>query len=139
MRIALNVLRVIIFIPICLLAMSIVNWGLGHLMTWFVGLSKLWFIIVVFFFGGTIWGLFKLLASLLVMLAAYVSPHKWIGLATIGVLAIINGVLLGIEIWTLPIRYSGWNIFCCVMATLLVLELTLALVVGAASAIEEYE
>ena len=41
-----KILRFLIFFPICFIAMAIVNWGLGHLLIWFLGLSKFWFFIV---------------------------------------------------------------------------------------------
>lgn len=133
-----KILRFLIFFPICFIAMAIVNWGLGHLLFWFMGLSKFWFIIVILFLGGTIWGLFKMLTSLLVMLAAYISPIKWLGTLTISVLALINGGILGYNLWTLKGDYSGWETFGAVIATLLVLELTFALIYGASAASEEH-
>ncbi len=133
-----KILRFLIFFPICFIAMAIVNWGLGHLLIWFIGLSKFWFIVVILFLGGTIWGLFKMLASLLVMLAAYISPIKWLGTLTISILALINGGILGYNLWTLKEDYSGWETFGAVIATLLVLELTFALIYGAAAASEEH-
>ena len=133
-----KILRFLIFFPICFIAMAIVNWGLGHLLIWFMGLSKFWFFIVIFFLGGAIWGLFKMLASLLVMLAAYISPIKWLSMATISILALINGGYLGYVVWTLKDDYSGWETFGAVIATLLVLELTFALIHGAILASEEH-
>gem|GEM_PF-3561289 len=118
--------------------MAIVNWSLGHLLIWFIGLSKFWFIVVFIFLGGTIWGLFKMLASLLVMLAAYISPIKWLGTLTISILALINGGILGYNLWNLKEDYSSWEIFGAVVATILVLELTFALINGAAAASEEH-
>jgi len=133
-----KILRFLIFFPICFIAMAIVNWGLGHLLIWFLGLSKFWFFVVFIFFGGSIWGLFKMLASLLVMLAAYISPIKWLGTVTISILALINGGNLGYNLWTLKEDYSGWETFGAVIATLLVLELTFALIIGATAASEEH-
>ena len=133
-----KILRFLIFFPICFIAMAIVNWGLGHLLIWFLGLSKFWFFIVIFFLGATIWGLFKMLASLLVMLAAYISPIKWLGTITISILALINGGILGYNLWTMKADYSGWEIFGALIATGLVAELTFALIHGSAVASEEH-
>jgi hypothetical protein len=129
-----KILRFLIFFPICFIAMAIVNWSLGHLLIWYLGLGKFWLIVVIVFLGGTIWVLFKMLASLLVMLAAYISPIKWLGTLTISILALINGGILGYNLWTLKEDYSGWETFGAVVATLLVLELTIALIFGAAAA-----
>ena len=131
-------LRILVFFPICFLAMILVNWGLGLLLIWFLGLSKFWFFILFFFLGGTIWGLFKMLAFLLIMLASYISPIKWLGKLTISILALINGGILGYNLWTLKDEYSGWETFGAFIATLLVLELTYALILGAIAASEEH-
>jgi hypothetical protein len=133
-----KILRFLIFFPICFIAMGIVNLGLELLLVWFMGLSKFWFIVVVIFLGGTIWGLFKLLASLLVMLAAFISPIKWLSMATISILALINGGYLGYVVWTLKDDYSGWEIFGAIIATLLVIELTFALIQGSTASSDKY-
>ena len=133
-----KILRFLIFFPICFIAMAIVNWGLGHLFLWFLNLNGFWFFVVIFFLGGTIWGFFKLLASLLVMLAAFISPIKWLSLATISILAIINGGYLGYKVWTAKDDYSGGEIFGAIIATILVLELTFALIQGSMIASEEH-
>lgn len=133
-----KILRFLIFFPICFIAMAIVNLGLLQLLIWFIDLSKFWFIVVIFFLGGIIWGLFKFLASLLVQLAAYISPIKWLGTLTLSILALINGGNLVYSLWTLKEDYSGWETFGAVCATLLVLELTFALIFGAVAASDEY-
>ncbi len=133
-----KILRFLIFFPICFVAMAIINWGLGYLLIWFLGLSKIWFFIVFFFLGGAIWALFKMLASLLVLLAAFISPIKWLGTTVISILALINGGNLGYNIWTMKADYSGWEIFGALIATALVVELTFALIQGSTVASEEY-
>jgi hypothetical protein len=126
-----KILRFLIFFPICFIAMAIVNWVFGHLLIWFFGLSNFWFFVVVIFFSGMIWGLFKMLAYLLVMLSLYISPIKWLGTLTISILALINGGFLVYKIWTFKYDFSGWEFFDAIIVTLLVLELTLALISGA--------
>ena len=133
-----KILRFLVFFPICFITMAIVNWGLGHLLLWFMGLSFFWFFVIFIFLGGTIWSLFKMLAGLLVMSASYLSPIRWLGTWTISILALTNGAFLGYKLWTLNDVYSGWQTFGAVIATLLVIELTYALIVGAAIASEEH-
>ena len=132
-----KILRFLIFFPICFLAIAIVNWGLGHLLTWIFSLNKFWFFVVLFLLGGSIWGMFKTMASLLVMLASYISPIKWLGTLSISILALVNGCILGYNLWTLKVDYSGWEIFTAIIATFLILELTFALIYGASVASEE--
>ena len=132
-----KILRFLIFFPICFIAMAIINWGLGHLLFLFLGLSKFWFFVVIVFLGGTIWGLFKLIASLLIMLASFISPIKWLSIVTISILSLLNGGQLVYFLWTLQINYSGWDIFVAIIGTLLVIELTFALIHGSIAASEE--
>lgn len=125
-----KILRFLLFFPICLVAMGLVNWGLATLLVWFMGLSGFWLFVVIFILGGTIWGLFKMLSGLLLMLASFISPVKWMGSITISVLTIANGIYLGYKTWTLKDDYSGWEIFGAIIFTLLILELTFALIQG---------
>lgn len=100
-------------------------------------LSKFWLIILIIFLGGAIWYLFKLVASLLVMLASYISPIKWFGTLTISILALINGGFLGYDLWTLKDDYLVWEIFGALIAKLFVFELTFALIYGSLAASRE--
>jgi hypothetical protein len=128
-----KILRFLIFFPICFIAFAIVNWGFSHLLLWFLGLSKVWFIVVMIFLAGTIWGLFATLSSLLAMLLALILPIKWLGSVSISILSLINGGVLCYNLWTIKEDYSGWEIFGGVVATILVLELTISLIGGAMS------
>jgi hypothetical protein len=133
-----KILRFLIFFPICFIAMAIINWGLGHLLILFLGLSKFGLFVVVVFLGGTIWGLFKLIASLLIMLASFISPLKWLSIVTISILSLLNGGQLVFFLWTLQINYSGWDIFLAIIGTTLVIELTFALIHGSIVASEKF-
>lgn len=134
-----KILRFLIFFPICFIAMAIVYWGLGNMLIWLVflfGLSKFWFFVVIIILGGVIWGLFKVLAFFLVMLAAFISPIKWLGILTISILTFVNSGFLVYNIWT---DYSGFGTFGAVIATLLVIEITFVLIFGTkAASLEHY-
>ncbi len=130
-------LRFVVLIPLCMLILGIVNWGLMWLFVWFIGLSKFWMIVVFIFFAGSIWNLFKLVATLLSMLTSYVSPNKSFGIITITVLSVLNSILIGYRVWTLKDDYSGWEIAGAVFFTILLVELTFALFYGASAAAED--
>jgi len=72
-----------------------------------------------------------MLASSLVMLTTYISPVKWLGAIVISVLAIINGVLLILEIYEIFDSNSGMLAFFAFVAGILVFQLTFALIMGA--------
>ncbi len=132
-----KILRFLIFLPICFLVIAIINWGLGHLFLWVFDLSTFWFIVIVIILGGTIWKLFKWFAAVLTLLAAYISPIKWLSTVAITLLALANGVFLVINIWSGDFTYTGWIIFVAIILSLLVVELTFSLISGAVAIHED--
>lgn len=131
-----NLLRYLVFFPICLLALGIINWAFGNLIFWFLNLSTFWLIIVVLFFGGIIWGIFQALSALFVALTSAICPNKNVSFWTITILSVLSGIGMIYNSWTLADDYSGKMIFAAIVYTGLVFELTWALVVGAIGALE---
>jgi len=132
-----KLIRYILFIPICFLALGLVYWGFGHLLSWFIGLSTFWLIVILIFFGGAIWGLFKGLSGMLMSLTSMISPNRAFSFWTVLTLSIVNGIWTIYNSWTMDINYSGKVIFGSIIFTILVLELTFALIYGSATAMEE--
>ena len=132
-----KLIRYIFFIPICFLALGLVYWGFGFLMNWFINLSTFWMMVILMFFSGAIWGIFKGLSALLMNLASQVSPNKNFSFLTILVLSGLNGIWAIYNSWTMPISYSGKVIFAAIVMTILILELTFALIYGAVSSLED--
>lgn len=132
-----NLIRYILFIPICFLVLGIVYWGFGHLLMWFIDLSTFWLIVILLFFGSTIWGIFKGLAAMLVSFASMLVPNKMFSFWTVLLLSIINGIWFIYDSWTMEINYTGKVIFATIVFSILVLELTLALIYGSAATTEE--
>jgi len=132
-----KVIRYILFIPICFLALSIVYWAFGLLLNWFINLSKFWTIIFLIFFSGAIWGWFMLISGLLMNLASKISPNKNFSFWSILILSIINGIWVIYNSWTMDMKYSGKVIFAAIVFTVLVIELTTALIMGSATSLED--
>ncbi len=132
-----KLIRYILFIPLCFLALGIVYWAFGLLLSWFIGLSTFWLIVVLFLFGGTLWGLFQGLSGMLTNLTSRVSPNRVFSFWTILILSIINGIWAIYNSWSMDINYSGRVIFGAIVFSILVLELTFALILGSASAMED--
>jgi len=136
-----KLIRYILFIPLSFLAIGIVYWAFGHLLSWFIGLSTLlstfWLIVILVFFGGTLWGLFQGFSSMLTNLTSRVSPNGAFSFWTILIISIINGIWVIYNLWTMDINYSGKVIFGAIVFTILVLKLTFALIIGSASAMED--
>lgn len=132
-----NIIRYLVFFPVCLLALGIINWAFGHLIIWFMRLSSLWLILVLIFFGGTIWGIFRALSAMFVALTSAISPNKNVSFLTITALSAINGIGMIYNSWTLQVDYSGKMIFAAIVFTILVIELTFALILGASTTPEQ--
>ena len=126
-------LRYLIFIPICFVVLGIIYWLFGLLLSWFIGLSTFWLIAILLFFGGAIWGLFKALSGVLMGLTSKISPSFEFAFWTVLVLSAINGIWTIVNAWSMDINYSGKVIFGAIVFTVLIVELTFALIMGAAA------
>jgi hypothetical protein len=129
-----KIVKYFLFIPISILAFSIIYGGVWELLSWFFELSTFWLIVVFIFFGGLIWSFFKGLSSLLIYFVSFLSPNKTFGFWTMLILSLINGVWTIYNSWTLDINYSGTMIFGAVVFTTLVLEITFALILASVTA-----
>ena len=132
-----KLIRYILFIPVCFLAIGIVYWGFSHLLAWFIKLSTFWLIVILILFGGAIWELFKGLSAILMNLTSMLAPNRMFSFWTVLILSIINGIWTIYKSWTMDVNYNGKVIFGGIALTILVLELTFALIIGSASAVEE--
>lgn len=132
-----KLIRTLLVIPACLIALGIVYWAFGLLLLWFIGLSKFWFIVVLIFFGGAIWGLFTAISAGLTMLTSMISPNKLFSFWTVVVLSVLFGGRAIYRAWTLDLEYSGKVIFGMIIYTILVLEITYVLIHGSAVAGED--
>ncbi|MBD3627659.1 hypothetical protein [Cyclobacterium sp.] len=132
-----KLIRYILFIPICFLALKFVYWGFSHLLTWFIGLSTFWLIATLIFFGGAIWSLFKVLSAMLMSFTSMFAPNRIFSFWTVLILSIINSIWTIYNSWTMDVNYSGKVIFGAIVFSILVLELTFVLIIGSGEATEE--
>ena len=110
-------LKFIFFIPVCLITLGIIsyvfmrllNWTIDKTGQWYNDLDLIYFILLIPFFWGTIWGIFKLSAVGLATLLIPVSPDKNFSLYSLGFLSIINCISLIIYYWTREVNYS-WKV-----------------------------
>lgn len=110
-------IKFLVFIPVSLLAIGIINYLFMQLLnitidwttTWYRDLSLIYFILLAPFFWGTVWGIFKLTAIGLAALLIPVSPDKNFSLYTLGILSLINCVFLIVYYWTRDVNYS-WRV-----------------------------
>lgn len=106
-----------LFIPLCFIALGIINYAFLGLLDWTIKLTTQWyrdfhilfFILMIPLFWGTIWGVFKLTAIGLAALLIPVSPDKNYSLFTLGSLSLINCIALMVYYWTRDVHYS-WRV-----------------------------
>jgi len=125
-----KLIRYILFLPICFMALGIVYWGFNHLLSWFIGLSTFWLIVVLLLLGGTIWFFFKILSAFLIHYTSMLAPSRTFSFWTIFALSLFNGIWAIYNTWTLDLNYSSNIIFGAIVFSILVLELTFALIYG---------
>ena len=126
-------IRYLLFIPISLIVISLIYLLFGLLLYWFIGLSTFWLVVILIFFGSMIWGIFKMLSALIMGFTSKLSPSFEFAFWTIVVLSVINGIWAIVNAWSLDVNYSGKVVFGAIVYTVLIFELTLALIMGSAS------
>lgn len=132
-----KIIRYLIFIPICLFVISLVYTLFAYLLSWFVTLGTFWLILIFFLFGGAIWGLFKGLSALLMSFTSRISPNLQFSFWSVLIISGINGIWTIVNTWTMDINYSFKVIFASIIFTILIIELTMALIMGSAASLEE--
>jgi len=74
---------------------------------------------------------------MLMSFTSMLAPNRMFSFWTVLILSIINGIGTIYNSWTMDVNYSGEVIFGAIVFTILVLELTFALIYGSVAAIEE--
>ena len=126
-------LRYLAFLPVTFVILTLIYFFFGLLLYWIIGLSTFWLLVVLFLFGGMIWGLFKGIAGFAMGFTSKISPSFEFAFWTILILTILNCIWSIYGAWTIDVSYSGKIIFGAIVYTLLIIELTFALIVGSIS------
>jgi hypothetical protein len=110
-------LRFILFIPVCVIALGLINWTFMQLLNWTIlkstqlyhHLNIYLFILIIPLFWGTLWGIFKLTAIGLAALLIPVSPDRKFSLYSLGILSLVNCIALIVYYWSRDVQYS-WKV-----------------------------
>jgi hypothetical protein len=129
-------LKFILFIPVCLLVLGIINWAFIHLLNWTIVRTNLWyneldvvfFVLLAPFFWGVIWGIFKLVAMGTAALLIPVSPDKNFSLFTLGILSLVNCLALIGYYWVRDVDYSWKVILMSMIITLFIVDFSASIV-----------
>lgn len=129
-------LKFVVFIPVSLIALAIISWGFMRLLNWTIDRTTQWyndldimfFILLVPFFWGAIWGIFKLSAIGLVALLIPVSPDKRFSLNTLVLLSLINCFALILYYWLRDVNYSWRVILMSMIITAFIIDFSASIV-----------
>ena len=132
-----KILRYILFIPTLLISFGIIYFLFALLMLWFINLSSFWLIFILFFASSIIWGLFQGITSFIINLTSKISPNKMFSFWSALIISIIYGIGTIYNSWSMDVKYSGKIIFFLIIYSTLVVQPTIAIIIGAASAVEE--
>jgi len=129
-------IKSVFFILVCLIALGMINWTFMRLLNWTIDLTSEWyrnlnlifFILLVPFFWGAIWGIFKLTALGLAALLIPASPDKDFSLYTLGSFSLINCIALIFYYWTRDVNYSWQVLLMSIIITGFILDFSASIV-----------
>lgn len=140
--------RFILFLLFFMFVLGIINYLFGKLFYWGFStiadlLSRFNIIVDLIICGfllsavALVWGLFKMLASMLTFLNTLISPLKIWNAYAILIISIINAIFLSYRIWTIQTDYGGWIILEAIIFTIYVWGLAIALINGGMISIKD--
>lgn len=123
-------IKFLVFIPVSLLAIGIINYLFMRLLNftidwttnWYRDINIFYFLLLAPFFWGTVWGIFKLTAIGLAALLIPVSPDRNFSLYSLGILSLINCIALIVYYWTRDVNYSWRVMFMSFIITVFVID-----------------
>ncbi len=129
-------LKFVIFIPVSLIALGLINMAFIHLLNWTIDKTDQWyrdldvvfFILLIPFFWGTIWGIFKLVAIGTAALLIPVSPDKNFSLYTLIILSLLNCLTLIVYYWLRDVNYSWKVIVMSMIITAFIVDFSASIV-----------
>jgi hypothetical protein len=129
-------MKFILFVPVCLIALGLINLAFIHLLDWTVVRTHQWyntlnlifFILLIPLFWGTIWGIFKLAAIGLAALLIPFSPDKNFSLYTLAILSLVNCLALIIHYWVRDSIYSWKVILMSLIITAFIVDFSASIV-----------
>ena len=120
MRHILNILRFLIFLPLCLGLLYLIYFAIGHLSLFLIDISLFWLIIILLFGTSLIIGIGTYVFGFLAAMLSYVNPYKKLGGWIIIPIAIVYGIINIIVLWKiLDLNYTRQIVLALVMSGLI--------------------
>jgi hypothetical protein len=129
-------LKFILFIPLSVIALGIINLAFMHLLNWTIERTNQWyndintfyFVLLIPLFWGAIWGIFKLSAIGMAALLIPVSPDKKFSLRALGVFSLLNCLFLIIHYWVRDVNYTWRVILMSLIITAFIVDFSTSIV-----------
>jgi hypothetical protein len=129
-------LKLVLFVPVSLIALGLINLAFMRLLNWTIDMTSQWykdldvifFVLLIPFFWGTIWGVFKLSAIGLAALLIPVSPDKKFSLYILGICSLLNCLALIVHFWVRDVNYSWRVIFMSLIITAFIVDFSASIV-----------
>ncbi len=116
MKHILNVLRFILFFPICLGALWAVYWLLGVTVEWIADLSWFWLILIFLLGGGVLIGLWAYASVFIAKMAMKITPYKKVSAVIMTILIVIISLFQIFIIWKIG-DYTQTKMFIVLLVT----------------------
>lgn len=129
-------LKYVLFIPVSIIALAIINLVFMRLLNWTIDRTNQWyneldfliFILLIPLFWGAIWGIFKLSAIGMAALLIPVSPGKKFALYTLGIFSLLNCLALITHYWLRDVNYSWKVILMSLIITAFIVDFSASIV-----------
>lgn len=132
-----NLLRNIIFVPICALIIEVIYFCYVMLLSWVMNLNTTMLVVFLILFGVMGWSLFKGLSGMLMGFASRIATNTKFSFWTVVIISIINCCLALYHYWTQGLDFDTGIIIISVIYTILLIQLTWAIIIGTLLATDE--
>jgi hypothetical protein len=118
-------IRWLLFVPLCILVLALIQYSLGLLLVGVASmhLSVFWLIVGLFFVGGFLWGMFKMVSMGISMLTVFFCPDRKVGGYILSILTFIGFLYSIIRLWSIQEDLKGDIIVICLVMTVLYIQL----------------
>lgn len=129
-------LKFFLFIPVCLVALGLINIAFIYLLDWTIDRTNQWykqwhisyFILWIPFFWGTIWGIFKLSALGTAALLIPFSPDKKFSLYSLATISLISCAALIGHYWARDVDYTWKVILMSMIISVFIIDFSASIV-----------
>jgi hypothetical protein len=102
-----------------------------------LSLGLFWFLVIVFFLGGFLWGISQFISAFISGTVIRICPHFMTGAIVFTILVLINNIGLIIKLWSEVGFKQDLSTFGALLITIGILGLSLYMIAGAFSGVEE--